>query len=104
MSYLRGDVAPIHFHVRTVMDSSILPQIMKAARASEGYAVTQYKLYRTRKDGSDQAVTVEVLDAGPGEKNRFHVYARSDDGASATGNPADSLDVALAIVHWGNLG
>lgn len=86
------------------MDSNALPLIMKAAKAFEGYSVSTIRLYRNRKDGSVQTVTVEVLDAGPDQQNRFHVYAKSDDGKSATGNPADTLETALAIVHWGNLG
>ena len=71
----------------------------------EVYQKTEFQCYRTRKDGSVQDVTVTIHDAGMNSPAdlRYHVQAEADDGAKATGNPGNSIEVALSIVHWGNL-
>lgn len=56
--------------------------------------------HRRTKSGADQVVTVEILDAGPGKSPRFWVSAKSDDGKEASGNAQDTLNNALALVHW----
>ena len=85
-------------------DADILERLKRASGAFEVYHRTEYTLYRERKGGGVQEVLVEILDAGPSKQHtRYHVHARSENGATATGNPAESIEVALAIVHWGNL-
>jgi hypothetical protein len=62
-----------------------------------------FECYRNRKDGSTQKVNVRILDYGPGSHARYTVVAVADDGAAATGNPGETIQVALAMVHWGDL-
>ena len=71
----------------------------------EVYQKTEFLCYRTREDGSVQDVTVTILDAGPNSPAglRYNVSAKAEDGARASGNSENSLDVALLIVHWGDL-
>ena len=71
----------------------------------EVYGKTEFSCYRTHKDGSIQNVTVTILDAGINSPAnlRYHVHAEADDGATATGNPENSIESALSIVHWGDL-
>lgn len=67
-------------------------------------AVTTYEGWRERPDGSPQEFTVEVWDGGPEDPLRWRVVARAKDGqAGASGNAADRLDTALALVHWWDL-
>lgn len=72
--------------------------------AIEMYERHAFKFYRTTERGEIQAVELEVLDSGPGNYNRYHVSARSDDGRYADGNPAETLHGALARLHWAELG
>ena len=71
----------------------------------EVYQKTDFSCCRTRKDGSMQNVTVTILDAGINSPAnlRYHVHAEADDGATATGNPENSIESALSNVHWGDL-
>ena len=71
----------------------------------EVYQKTDFLIYRQRKDGFSQGVTVTILDAGLDSPagTRYHAYAEATDGATASGNPENSIDVALSIVHWGDL-
>ena len=71
----------------------------------EVYEKTEFSCHRTRKDGSMQNLTVTILDAGINSPAnlRYHVYAEADDGATATGNPENSIESVLANVHWGDL-
>jgi len=82
----------------------VLKLLMEASRSFEGYSVQQFMMYRETKSGSTQRVDVDVLDAGEAEANRYSIHARSDDGKTASGNPDKDLGVAIAMVHWGNLG
>jgi hypothetical protein len=72
---------------------------------SEVYHVTEFQVYREAKDGHIQTVSVKILDAGPDTEHglRYHCYATTDDGKSATGNPDKTIEVTLALVHWGDL-
>lgn len=69
------------------------------------YEKIEFSCYRTHKDGSVQNVTVTILDAGINSPAnlRYHVHAEADDGATATGNPENSIESALSNVHWGDL-
>jgi hypothetical protein len=82
----------------------ILDTLKSVLGAFEAHLRTEYIVYRHKRGGGVQEVRVEVLDAGPSMGPvRFHVSAKSDDGRTATGNPAESLEIALATVHWGDL-
>ena len=71
----------------------------------EVYQKTEFQCYRTRKDGSVQDVTVTILDAGMNSPAglRYHVDGEADDGATATGNPGNTIETVLSTVHWGDL-
>jgi hypothetical protein len=66
----------------------------------EVYPKTTFKCYRNKKNGGVQEVEVEILDAGPGERDRYHCTATSEDGKVATGNPASTIEAVLAPLHW----
>lgn len=75
-----------------------------AAGAYEAYLRTEYIVYRKNREGVVQEVRIEVLDAGPAMAPiRFHVQAKADNGRTATGNPSESLEIALATLHWEEL-
>ena len=72
----------------------------------EVYEKSVFQCYRNRKDGNVQKVTVEILDAGSDGKNpdlRYQCMATADDGSTATGNPASTIEAVLGTVHWGDL-
>ncbi len=50
-----------------------------------------------------QDVIVKLLDRGPDISPRYHVYAKTDDGKSCTGNSGDDLEVTMCLAHWGDL-
>ncbi len=65
---------------------------------------TEFRCYRTRKDGVGQKVTVTLLDRGSERPGiRYACEAVADDGATASGNGASSPEVAIALVHWNEL-
>lgn len=72
----------------------------------EGYHIhSSYLGYHKRPDGTTTKVTVTVYDRGlnAAADYRYHVDAVTEEGARATGNPAESIESALAMVHWHNL-
>ena len=69
----------------------------------EVYRKICFEGYRNAKNGTVQTVSVEILDAGPAVEQRYHCIATSEDGETATGNPAATIDEVLAIVHWQDL-
>src|SRR5437870_4059510 len=71
----------------------------------EIYHVTTFRCYRRASSGAMQTVIVEIHDAGPdGPADlRYSCMALAEDGQFATGNPGPSVEVAFAIVHWGEL-
>ena len=63
-----------------------------------------FECTRRDKQGQDQEVTITILDAGPDAGiPRYHCFAETPDGRRATGNPDDSLEGLLAVLHWGDL-
>lgn len=50
-------------------------------------------------------VTVVIHDRGPNAPAplRYHATAQTEDGATATGNPAESIQTVLATLHWDKL-
>lgn len=71
----------------------------------EVHHLMTFRCHRRMKEGSAQEVMVEVSDGGPDmEQGRYSCVARSNDGKTALGNPAESIEDALSLVHWHNLG
>lgn len=67
--------------------------------------VTTFKGYRENKAGDKVEITVEVRDAGESAgSSRYAVSAFSEDGKEAHGNEAGTLEEAIPIVHWDELG
>ena len=85
-------------------DTAFLAKLKEATGAAEAYQVWTFRLYRRTQEGRPQNVNVTVLDAGPEAPNRYSIHAEAEDGRSASGNPDESLDAALAAVHWTDLG
>ena len=83
----------------------ILDDLKSKANCIETYHVTAFQCLRKTKTGGTQDIRVEVRDAGPNSGAlRYHVVAMSADGSrSASGNPANSVHLALAFVRWGDL-
>jgi hypothetical protein len=70
----------------------------------EIYHVTTFRCYRRTPSNEMQVVIVEIQDLGPEHPDiRYTCTAISEDKRFATGNPASSIEGALAIVHWGDL-
>jgi hypothetical protein len=67
----------------------------------EVHLVTNFTCYRETDKGTQQ-VLVEILDLGSGLA-RYSCKATTEDGKSAYGNPAASLDRAITNVHWQDL-
>ena len=62
---------------------------------------TNFLVYTTE----GKPISVTILDAGPKRPQlRYSVKATTEDGRRATGNPAESIDLALDIVHWQDVG
>jgi hypothetical protein len=61
---------------------------------------------RQAQGGTQQEVTVDILDRGPYPRTarvRYSAHATTADGKFAAGNPADSVRGALLNVHWHDL-
>ena len=58
-----------------------------------------FRCFRKDNNGNTQEVEVEILDAGPDDPElRYHCTAKSEDGKTATGNPASIIPRAFAYV------
>ena len=86
-------------------DDEIIAFLSTLHGFKEVYSLRQFLCYREAKSGHMQEVAVQIWDAGPfmDKGMRYHCYAKTDDGKSATGNPADTIHTAMSLVHWGNL-
>lgn len=83
--------------------SDLIPEIKKFSDIFEAYHVTTFQCYRNRKDGTPQKITVEIHDSGNNESpgpGRYSCVAKSEDGTAASGNSSDTIQAALAQVHW----
>ena len=87
------------------MDGNALDLIRQLDDVVEAYEVRTFQVVRRFRDGNQRPVTVSVYDAGSKSiVGRYRVEVRTEDGEKeASGNPDNSLEVALAIVHWGRL-
>lgn len=82
----------------------VLAELKKHANFFEVYQKTTFECFRTDKTGNTQKVEVDILDAGPDDPQlRYHCTARSEDGKTATGNPASSIQTLLYGLHWYDL-
>lgn len=88
------------------MDTNeIIRHLERDGRMFETSRVTTFKGYRRNKAGDNAAITVEVRDAGESAgSSRYAVSAYSEDGKEAHGNEAGTLEEAISIVHWDELG
>ena len=86
-------------------NDDVIRALKKMGGAFEVYHKTEFLLYRNAKAGGVQEVTVTILDAGENVDRglRYQAFATTKDGKSAAGNPADSIETVLAILHWGDL-
>lgn len=85
---------------------TVIAKLKKVADFSELYQRTTFEGCRKGKDGTPQEVEVSIFDAGSNvalPENRYYCEARSEDGKTATGNTASSIDMALHVVHWDEL-
>jgi len=85
----------------------LIDDLETKANCTQVYHVSSFQCFRKTKNGDTQEVRIEVRDAGPNSPQgalRYHVVAMTADGTrSATGNPANSIHLALAFVRWGDL-
>lgn len=84
----------------------LIPELKSRVGLTEAYHVTTFKGYRKSgpQVGDIQEVTVEIWDAGPERRaSRYMILAVSEGGKVASGNPVDSIETALALVHWADL-
>ncbi len=86
-------------------EAEIINHLKRVSGFFEVYHKTSFECYRKAKDGSEQEVLVEILDAGSDvdPQRRYQCVATTKDGKIATGNPAASIDVVLSLVHWQDL-
>jgi hypothetical protein len=88
-----------------MLEVEIISYLKKLTGSSEVYHKTSFECYRKAKDGTEQEVLVEILDGGTDvdPQRRYHCSATTKDGKMATGNPAESIEVVLSLVHWDEL-
>lgn len=68
---------------------------------SEAWHRTDFTVYT----GHGHEVTVAILDGGPENPNaRYCAKATTEDGRQASGNACESVQTALQIVHWHEIG
>jgi hypothetical protein len=79
---------------------------MPMPKMKDVYVRHTFECWRDDAIGNPQKVMVHIFDAGPGAfpEMRYHCRAELEDGTYAMGNPAESPETALAIVHWNDLG
>ncbi len=60
---------------------------------------------RKNEKGESVEVTVKILDLGPSNPQyRYNCIASTGSGQEALGNGSSSIDDAISIVHWNELG
>ena len=67
---------------------------------SETWHRTEFTAYTAGRE-----IAITIFDGGPRDPhNRYYVSATVEDGRKASGNPADTVETALQIVHWKDVG
>jgi len=68
--------------------------------AFEVYRRYEFVGYREMRRGGTEGFRVELLDAGPSDPHiRYTVKVETEHGGRAVGNPAESIEIALMILH-----
>lgn len=85
-------------------ETEIIKRLKEVVGFFKVYHKTSFEGWRRAKNGTEQRVTVDILDAGPEAGGlRYACHATSEDGKMATGNNGPSIDVVLSTVHWHDL-
>jgi hypothetical protein len=84
-------------------DVDALAALKRLPDIFEVYHRSSFRCYRNTNTGAVQEVIVEILDAGPGTSPRFHVGAKVKGGKVASGDAADTIDAAVAMLHLSDL-
>lgn len=91
------------------MDDHELQTLLSAVETSVPGAHEIYRChslvgYRDRPEGGTEKFEVDILDAGPSRPHlRYSVRVRTENGGFASGNPAESVELAVALVHFENI-
>jgi hypothetical protein len=80
---------------------AIIRWLQQTNRLNEMAHVTAFQGNRIAEDGEEIPVRVAVLDYGPDAGDgRYMVVAEDDDGAIASGDPAETVEAAINAVDW----
>ncbi|HZU79107.1 MAG TPA: hypothetical protein VE991_04260 [Acidimicrobiales bacterium] len=83
-------------------DTELMAALAQSAGAQEIYRL--HATFVAYRDGTGEKIRIEVLDRGPGHRDRWSVKATSEDtGAYATGNGEADLKMAILTTHWEHL-
>jgi hypothetical protein len=88
------------------MDTNEIMSFLKGiADISDVAHKTTFRCFRKAKDGTEQELIVDVYDHGTTVDSgvRYYCRATSENGNTAHGNSAKSVEEALAILHWSEL-
>src|ERR1041385_32595 len=84
--------------------SDILRDLKVNTGIFEVYESRIFKAYRTDEQGAIQAVTVELLDGGPGAPGgRYQLMLCDERGRRVVGASHDNLQVAISLAGWSAL-
>jgi hypothetical protein len=75
-------------------------EMLKKLGTGDAWKTFHFGLVRESETHGTQMVSVEVHERIGGPGTRFDVVATDSDGRQASGNGADSINTALAVVHW----
>lgn len=90
----------------TMPGVEVLDQLLSVSGATQAFLRTEYTLYRQARDGfGNMVLTLQILDAGPSKpESRYTVQVNAEDiDRAAFGQPAASVEGAIASVYWGTL-
>ena len=83
----------------------IISQLQGKHGFYEVWHQSQFMCYRNAKDGSILEVAVSILDRGPEHgKTRYRVVAKTPDGKAAHSNSEPSVELAIELTNWQDLG
>ena len=87
--------------MQTLDPTEIHQAVAKIDGLSNVQRVYHFSATRACKDGSDEMVSIEIHDAGNDcDWGRYTVVARNEKGRGTSGNPFNTIEPALACVHW----